>query len=348
MDYALKQHGRASIDFLMDAMGVNAKNLFASIDDKAPKSLARSLPETPADRGDVFEDHMRSSPQFRLFGMVRRWQLNEHGRIAKSAFDEIEADVADQLRGYEQGPSTLHLDDAFSPPEYWRDVPWHGTDGGWDGHRYMGFVHGELVFRTMICGSMPGDPIAQRRSTLDALDGFQPEKILEIGAGSGQYTEVLAQMYPEADLTSCDLSQRQLEHAHRRANAQGLKIAFRQAPGEATGLPDGTFDLVTSYALFHELPEATAKAQMAEAFRVLKPGGWLLIADVKAYAAMDVFDAWQSDFWNQVYGDDPYWRAHGERDMAGLAQAAGFSGATYEGLGANRYPYVLTTQKPAS
>ena len=110
-----------------------------------------------------------------------------------------------------------------------------------------------------------------------------PAKILELGCGSGQYTLGLAAAFPDAQLWACDLSRRQLEQAQRKANYHGYRWHLFQAAAEDTGLDADQFDLVTSYAMFHELPVHAMQATLAEALRILKPGGIVFIADVTPY-----------------------------------------------------------------
>ena len=169
-----------------------------------------------------------------------------------------------------------------------------------------------------------------------------------MGCGSAQYTLGLAAAFPEAEIWGCDLSPRQLEEAQRRANERGLQWHLFEAPAENTGLEAEQFDVVTSYAMFHELPHAAARDVLRESFRVLKPGGLTLVGDVKAYHVQDTYNIWKADFLNQVIGGDPHWREYADNDLAALARDVGFADATWQGVGENHYPFVLTATKPRS
>ena len=58
---------------------------------------------------------------------------------------------------------------------------------------------------------------------------------------------------------------------------QADPITFQHAAAESTGLPGSSQDLVSACLLFHELPASAAAQVMAEAFRILRPGGVLAI-----------------------------------------------------------------------
>ncbi|MFM7428212.1 MAG: methyltransferase domain-containing protein [Elainella sp.] len=125
-----------------------------------------------------------------------------------------------------------------------------------------------------------------------------PQTILDLGCSVGMSTFALQSLYPQAQITGVDLSPYFLAvaqyQARRRAAAHqqpdGPAITWVHAAAEATGLPDGSFDLVSAHLLFHELPQAAALAILREARRLLRPGGHLAIMDMnpdsEVYAKM--------------------------------------------------------------
>lgn len=102
-------------------------------------------------------------------------------------------------------------------------------------------------------------------------------RVLDIGCGVGDALAVLREKKGISSVAGIDLAESMLDHA-RQKNPGG---DFRQ--GSAQGLPwsDETFDFVFSVEslYYHEDPRAT----LAEAFRVLKPGG--IFASVIEYFA---------------------------------------------------------------
>src|SRR5690606_39172996 len=83
------------------------------------------------------------------------------------------------------------------------------------------------------------------------------------------------------------------------------------------------FDLVFAYILYHELPAQAAREVTAEAYRLLKPGGWFCIADIQQYSDMTPYRAFIAD-WQTLHNGEPYWRAWGLTDREKLFGDAGF------------------------
>jgi SAM-dependent methyltransferase len=348
MEYALHQRGRASIDFLVDLR--HQSDRLERTSDQYAESVGlidSSLPR------DVEELHQRITPEmlecldFRILRLMREWQLNQHGWIAMDAFEEMRVDIEPALKALENGPTEIAYAADPLAPAYWDGYEFHRSAGGWDGHDYMGFIHRELIHRKMIGETFAGAIYAQRKGVAEMARVENPEKILEMGCASGQFTDALAETFPNSEIWACDLSPRQLEETQRRGNEKGARWQLLQAPAENTGLDDETFDLVASYAIFHELPTDVIMDVLKETYRLLKPGGCTVVGDVKAYHVQDAYSKWKTDFWNQIHGGDPFWRDYAMTDLAELATEAGFSAARWAGYDDTQYPFVLTAVKPS-
>jgi SAM-dependent methyltransferase len=343
MDYSLHQRGRASIDFLTDLRNLS--------DRLEPRTDARAgfnpdeLPVEPEALQKQVTPVLESDPEFRVLRMCRDWTLEQHGQIAMDSFEEIRTDIEPGLQALQAGPNTIKYDDQLNAPAYWDGYEFHKSSGGWDGHDYMGFVHGELIHRRMVNPNFAGIIYAIRKSVAEAAPLTNPAKILEVGCCSGQYTQGVAEVFPDSELWACDLSARQLEQAQRYANEHNLKWNLFQAAGENLGLADEQFDLVTSYAMFHEIPLDASLANLKEYLRVLKPGGYAVVGDVKAYHAYNNYERWKNDYWNQLHGGDPFWRDYATNSLADIALEAGFTEANWQGLGERQYPFVLIAKK---
>jgi ubiquinone/menaquinone biosynthesis C-methylase UbiE len=108
---------------------------------------------------------------------------------------------------------------------------------------------------------------------------FDGAQVLEIGCGTGNLTLRAHRAHPGATLTGVDPDARALARAQRKTrnvNAIGFERGYAQALGHA----DQTFDRVLSSMMLHHLDRDVKAAAIAEAFRVLRPGGSMHIVDV--------------------------------------------------------------------
>ena len=127
-----------------------------------------------------------------------------------------------------------------------------------------------------------GDP-RLRQSYLDVLEKTltsQPQDILDLGCSVGMSTFSLQAAYPQARVTGLDLSPYYLAVANYRGQQRGLPIQWVHQTAEATELPSQSFDFISAFLIFHELPQAAAKAILSEARRLLRPGGYFGLMDM--------------------------------------------------------------------
>ncbi len=110
------------------------------------------------------------------------------------------------------------------------------------------------------------------RTLLDMLDPTPGHRLLDVGTGTGELLRTLSRR-PDApeEAIGVDPCRRMLDQA------KGLPAPWQlmQAPGEDLPFEDAGFDIVTASYLLHVLDPQTREEVLAEARRVLKPGGRL-------------------------------------------------------------------------
>lgn len=98
---------------------------------------------------------------------------------------------------------------------------------------------------------------------------IQYSHILEVGGGESGLGALL---FPTADITNLDL---ELKYANTPCNQQA-RVKFVCGDATALPFPDATFDAITMFDLLEHVPDH--RQAIAEALRVVKPGGYLLIS----------------------------------------------------------------------
>ncbi|MDF5713808.1 MAG: methyltransferase domain-containing protein [Rhizonema sp. NSF051] len=152
---------------------------------------------------------------------------------------------------------------------------------------------------------------------------FQPQKILDMGCSVGHSTLPYVDGYPDAEVFAIDIGAPMLRYAHARASALGKRVHFSQQNAEHTNFADGSFDLVVSHILLHEIPAPAIRNVLRESYRLLAPGGMMIHVDAPVYSQMDAFSSFMYD-WETANNNEPFWSSMRDLDLAELAASAGF------------------------
>jgi arsenite methyltransferase len=185
--------------------------------------------------------------------------------------------------------------------------------------------------------------VAQRRRFRELVAARPGEVGVDIGCGVGHLTcELAREVGSTGRITGVDASADMLAGAAERARAEGLgdRIELRQGDATATGLPAASADFAVSVQTYSYV--ADVAAAIAEAARLLRPGGRLAVLetdwDLYVYGSPD------TALMRQIF--DGRWRfehAHLPRRLNALFRAAGLVPTHAEA-----FPLVETTYDAGS
>lgn len=104
--------------------------------------------------------------------------------------------------------------------------------------------------------------------------------VLDVGTGTARIPLELLRQAPGAQVLAVDLAGSMLEVGRANVRAAGLDASILLEAADAKALPygDGAFAVVISNSLIHHIPEPMGA--FSELFRVLAPGGVLLVRDL--------------------------------------------------------------------
>jgi ubiquinone/menaquinone biosynthesis C-methylase UbiE len=149
---------------------------------------------------------------------------------------------------------------------------------------------------------------------------------LDVGCSVGVGTLALAdwlqgrQGEPVA-VSGLDLSPDMLAVARVRDSGSRIQ-AWHHAAAEATGLADASFDLITLQFVCHELPQAATRAVLAEAVRLLRPGGVIALVDQDPDSA--VIRRLPAPIATLLKSTEPYLEDYFRLDLPAALAQAGF------------------------
>ena len=107
------------------------------------------------------------------------------------------------------------------------------------------------------------------------------DQVLEVGCGTGSLTlPAKRKAGPTGKVNGIDQIPQMIELSRQKAERAGEDITFQTGSIDDIPFPDSQFDVVLcSFMIFH-MSEGTRRKGLKEIWRVLKPGGQLLVLDL--------------------------------------------------------------------
>ncbi len=292
---------------------------------RAEKLLADfEMPDHRAPPPDAMIATLESNPLVGSF--VRTW-MNCQQMAHKSLHDEFQSNANFYREGLKAadsaGPGLLELDPGLDIPDYARHEI-HTQPGGYVGEEFAGQIY---YYSTMSFYRGRNDQnelyTAMARSVPLPAYG-KVERILDIGCGIGQLTVAMKEVFPEATVWGLDVGAPMLRYAHKQAVEWGIDVNYTQRLAEDTRFEDESFDIVTAYILFHEVPQKVTPSILKEVLRVLKPGGIFFIRDFQTnrkHAPFGKYMSWK----DHTLNEEPWSQEFINSDFVGTLKEAGFT-----------------------
>ena len=272
----------------------------------------------------VKDDHIIGT-EIRVFCDTKRTAHHNY----KREFDDNADLYLAEMEAYDnRGPGTLELNPDMHIPRYAKHEI-HQQPGGYVGSPFAGPVYhyGTNAFylaRNIL--NHQDQSHAQLGGDMPTPEDGRIGRILDMGCGIGQLTIALKERFPKAEVWGVDVAGPMVRYGHMRAVDLNVDVNFVQRLAEDTKFPDNNFDIVTSYILHHEVTEEASKRIIAEAFRVLRPGGVYFPIDfftggrsrTNAFGTLMqwVDHRWNNEVWRMEYTDLDF---PGEMRQAGFA-----------------------------
>lgn len=204
-------------------------------------------------------------------------------------------------------------------PEYYAAVDTHQHPGNLAGAPNAG-----LVYKASAQSTQPGATnrygLHERFARMVGELG-EFKRILEMGCGFGKSALPLAERFPHAQVKAIDIAGPCLELAAAEAGqAKAANLAYEQADLRRTGYPEGSFDLVTSTMVLHELDTPALRESIREASRLLEPGGTLVHLDFRVKDPFLEF----IHYGHARRNNEPYMEEINNLDIEAELKSAGF------------------------
>ena len=287
---------------------------------KISKDVLRELQHRRQElhRTDLANVEAGMYPRELLFDIPTRRYLRD---LPKLMFDARNVVKRKHDNNYKDIPA---VDKDRFPPYYRRTFHWQSGGYFSDFSAQVYELGVELLFR--------GTADVMRRQIIPPITRWLNDhpgdaRLLDVACGTGRTLHQLARAHPHLRLHGADMSPAYIKRARKRLlDVDEVTLAAENA--EALPWADATFDIATSVYLFHELPRNARRNAMREMFRVVRPGGLVVIEDSAQLSESGflepVLRGFPAEFHEPFYGD------YLEDDLADILREVGFTNVRTE------------------
>lgn len=292
----------------------------------------------PANRSEV-RKALVNEPVYQYYSVFRRLNMEQRQQAGRWVALRQAEELAAKAASLTDGDPRLQLNPELEIPHYLTDVHHHCMPGSYYQENFPGDVTNaanyDCGFFVTIGGAQEpwldgmGSSIA--RAIKRRHPDLNPKRILDMGCTLGHNALSIAQEFPDAEVTAVDIGAPMLRYGLARAKSLGVdNIRFVQADASDLNMfEDGSFDLITSLTLMHEVSYPALKKIYKETYRLLRSGGVAAHVDVTGNTSAVSLCTQAVRDWDSYHNNEPFWKSLRDLDPHDYYKEAGFDEASF-------------------
>lgn len=317
-------------------------NIQPSIEDaykvRAEPKFQRENGRKPENRSEARKALLKE-PIYQYYSVFRRLNMEQRQQAGRwVALRQAEA-LAEKAAKLTDGDPRLQLDPNIQLPHYMTEVHHHCMPGSYYEENFPGDVTNaanyDCGFFVTLGGAeepwLDGMGASIARAIKARFSDLRPKRILDMGSTIGHNALSIARAFPEAEVVAVDFGAPVLRYGLARAKSLGVdNISFVQADaGNLHMFEDGSFDLITSLTLMHEVTYPVLRKIFAETYRLLSAGGVAAHCDVTNNTSAVSLCTQVVRDWDSYHNNEPFWKSLRDLDTHEYYKGAGFDEASF-------------------
>lgn len=174
---------------------------------------------------------------------------------------------------------------------------------------------------------------ADYRHVMKEIERFRPASLIDIGCGPGGFLCAVQKRFPDIQLNALDLSEEMVRETQERLGPSAVAIV---GDSERMPLESEQYEIVTCNMSIHHYPHA--QDAVNEMYRILKPGGTLLLNDMDCASPIRALANWA---FPRLPGGDV--KMYTRREITQMIQEAGFGRWYYRKI--SPFSFLCTARK---